>query len=186
MPTTTVFVATACIAINLTLAKVAALVGLPVFLDSVGTFLAVALLPLPAALAVAASTSILGGFVINPFFHFYVGTQLAIALAAWGCLRSGLMNRWPGAILTGLIVAAVAVVTSAPVTVLLFGGVTYGSTTALNAVFIAAGRSVWKSVVSGSAIVESLDKPAAALLAWIALRRLPNHIQRRQVPSRPL
>lgn len=172
------FVAAACVALNLTLAKLASLIALPVFLDSVGTFLAVALLPLPLALGAAALTSALGGFVINPFFHFYVGTQIAIALTIWACMRIGLMREWYGALATGLLVAVVAVLVSAPVTVMLFGGVTYGSTTALNAVLIAAGKSIWTSVVSGSAAVESLDKPAAALLAWVALQRLPRHIVR--------
>jgi energy-coupling factor transport system substrate-specific component len=165
------------VALNLTLAKVAALLALPVFMDTVGDFVAVALLPLPAALAVGALTSVIGGFVVNPFFYFYVGTQLGVVLTVWACLWFGLMKRWYGAIATGFIAAAVAVLASAAPTVMLFGGVTYGSTTALNAIFIAAGENIWTSVISGSALVESLDKPAAALIAWITLNRLPEHLK---------
>lgn len=180
MPTTSLFVAAACVALNLTLAKVAAMLALPVYLDSIGTFIGVALLPLPMALLVAILTSATGGFVVNPFFHFYVGTQIAIALTVWSCMRLGLMKTWYGSLLSGVFVALVAVICSAPVTTILFGGVTYGTTTALNALFIASGQNVLNSVLSGSAIVESIDKPIAALLAWTALSRLPSHVRNSQ------
>jgi energy-coupling factor transport system substrate-specific component len=176
MSTRHLLLATTCVAVNLVLAKIAAMLALPVFLDSGGTFIGAALLPLPWAVGVGALTSLVGGLALNPFFPFYAGTQIAIALTAWACTRAGWMRKPLGAILTGCLVAVVAVVVSAPVTVLMFGGVTYGSTTALNAVFLATGQSIWKSVVSGSAIIESIDKPAAALLAWTVITRLPKRL----------
>lgn len=176
MKTSALLIAATCVAINLVLAKVASMLALPVFLDSAGTFVAAALLPLPTAIGVAALTSLVGGMVLNPFFPFYIGTQVAIAITAWACTRAGWMRSPWMAIATGIIAACVAVIVSAPVTVVLFGGVTYGTTTAFNAIFIAAGQSIWKSVISGSAIIESVDKPAAALLAWTALSRLPKRI----------
>lgn len=171
-----VFVAASCLALNLTLAKVAALLALPVYLDSIGTILGAALLPPVLAISVGVLTSLLGGIVINPYFAAYVGTQLCIALAAVVFVKLGFFEKWWKALLAGLGIAIVAVLVSAPVTVLLFGGVTLSGTTAVNAVLLASGRTLWESVIGGSALVESIDKPSAALLSWLVLQRLPQRL----------
>lgn len=171
------FVAASCLALNLSLAKAAALVSLPVYLDCVGTILAAALLPGWLAIAVAAATSLLGAVVINPYFAAYVGTQIVIASLALLSFRLNLFRSWWTAILAGFLIAACAAIVSAPVTVLLFGGVTLSGTTAINAVLIASGQGIWKSVITGGLFIESLDKPTAALLAWLTLRRLPSSLR---------
>lgn len=170
------FIAAGCIALNLSLAKLASIFSLPVYLDSVGTILSAALLPLPLAILTGVSTSLLGGVIINPYYIPYAGTQLTIALVAWLCARAGWMKRWPSAAGSGVLIALLAVIASAPVTVLLFGGVTLSSTTAINAVLMAAGQNIWKSVIGGSVFIESIDKPAATLLAYLVLKRLPRHL----------
>jgi len=167
------FIAATCIALNLTLAKVANLLALPVYIDSTGTILAAALLPPLVAIAVGICTSLLGAVVISPFWAAYAGTQVAIALIAVMCIRLGLFQRWWSAILAGFVIAITAAIVSAPVTVIVFGGVTVSGTTAINAILMASGRSVWQSVIGGSLLIESIDKPAASLLAWLALRQLP-------------
>ena len=171
------FVAASCLALNLTLAKAAAILSLPVYLDCVGTILAAALVPSIETILVAILTSLLGGVVINPYFAAYAGTQLAIALTALACVRRGLFRSWARSILGGLLIAAVAVIVSAPVTALLFGGVTLSGTTAVNALLLASGRNIWQSVIGGSILIESVDKPAAAILAWYTLSRLPSHLR---------
>lgn len=179
-----VFIAAACLTLNVVLGKIAAMLSLPVYLDSVGTILAAALLPALYAGAVGVSSSLVAGLVINPYYPPYAGTQLAVALVAVFLCRSGAFRRWWTAILSGLLIGLVSVIVSAPVTVLLFGGVTLSGTTAINAVLIASGHSIWKSVIGGSFFIESVDKPAAALLAYLVLRRLPAFLTVR--PSRTL
>jgi energy-coupling factor transport system substrate-specific component len=167
------------LALNLTLAKTAALLALPVYLDSVGTLLAGALLPPAFVVGVAILTSLLGGLVVHPAFPLYAGTQLAIALLALVVARRGLLNRWWTSALAGIGIGMVAALVSAPVTVLAFGGVTLGGATAINVVLMAAGKNIWNAVITGSFFVEMLDKPAAALLAYLALRRLPERLKSR-------
>jgi energy-coupling factor transport system substrate-specific component len=177
MDTRSVFLASGCIALNLSLAKIAALLSLPVYLDSIGTILGAALLPPFYALAIGALTSLLGGVLINPYFAAYVGTQIAVALMAVLCLRWGLLRTWWLSVLAGILIAVVAVSVSAPITVILFGGITLSGTTAINAILLASGRNLWQSVFGGSLLVESLDKPSAALLASLILRRLPAYLK---------
>jgi energy-coupling factor transport system substrate-specific component len=171
-------VASALLALNVGLAKSAALLSLPLFLDSVGTLIGGALLPAPYVVGVAVMTSLLGGLVIHPAFPFYVGTQVVIALLSLLAVRRGLLSKWWSSILVGVAIGIMAAVVSAPVTAVVFGGVTLGGATAINALLLATGRSVWKAVVAGSLFVEMLDKPAAALLAHLAILRLPDRFLR--------
>lgn len=179
----TTFVAASCLALNLSLAKAAAVLSLPVYLDCVGTILAAALLPWWMAIVVAVGTSLLGGIVINPYFAAYAGTQLVIALVSLLAFRWNLFAKWWTAILAGFLIAIAAVFASAPVTAMLFGGVTLSGTTAINAILIASGQSIWKSVITGALFIESIDKPTAALLAWLTLRRLPANLRFKSTAS---
>lgn len=165
--------AASCIALNLVAGKVANVLSLPVYLDSIGTIIGAALLPPWLALIVGLMTSILAWIVIHPAYLFYAGTQLTIAAVALLAMRLDAFERLGTAIAAGIAIAAAAAIVSAPVTVLLFGGITVPGATAINAVLIAAGEGLWKSVIAGSAVVESMDKTAAAIVTWIILRRLP-------------
>ena len=170
-------VAASLVALNLVMSKIAATLSLPVYLDTIGTILAAALLPAWVAALVGVATSALAAAVVHPAFLYYAGTQLAVALVAVGAMRLGAFRSLPKAAVAGIIIAVVAAVVSAPVTVVVFGGVTLGGTTAINVAFMAAGQSIWKAVLSGSLLVEALDKVAACLLATEVLRRLPERLR---------
>jgi energy-coupling factor transport system substrate-specific component len=178
MKTTHIFLAASCLALNLALAKIAALLSLPIYLDSIGTVIAAVLLPSGFTIAVGVLTSLIGGLLVSPYFPAYAGTQIAIALIAIAAARLGLFLRVWKAVLAGFAIAIVASLVSAPVTALLFGGVTLSGTTAVNALLLASGKGIWKSVIGGSLIIESLDKPVACILAFLALRRLPSNLKK--------
>lgn len=169
------------VALNLVMSKVAAALSLPVYLDTIGTIIAAAVLPWWAAVVVGVSTSIGAGVIVHPAFFYYVGTQATIALLAVAFVRMGALRATWTAVLAGFAIAVCAAIVSAPVTVLVFGGVTLGSTTAINAVLMAAGQNIWKSVIGGSLLIESVDKVAACIVASIVLRRLPRSLIARPV-----
>lgn len=177
MKTRLISIAALLLTLNLVLGKVAAALSLPVYLDSVGTILAAALLPPLFAVAVGVSSSLVGGLVINPYFPPYAPVQLVIAITAVLFCRAGCLRRWWTAVLAGFGIGLAAMITAAPITTVLFGGVTLTGTTAINAVFIASGHSILKSVLGGSFLVESVDKPAASLLAFFVLKRLPSFLK---------
>jgi energy-coupling factor transport system substrate-specific component len=161
-----------CIALNVSLAKVANLLALPVTMDAIGTIVAAALLPWPFLLMVAIASSLVAALVIHPAFALYVGTQICMAVAAKLLVRYGGFRTMGLAALSGFGIGIVSAVVSAPVTALVFGGVSVPSLTALNALFLASGSTLWASVIKGSLIVESLDKVFAGIVAWQILRRV--------------
>ena len=166
------------IALNLALGKTAASLSLPIYLDTIGTIIAGAILPWPYAVMVGASTSSVAGVVIHPAFPYYAGTQSVIALLSVGLLKLGAYKRITTSLLAGCCIALTATIVSAPITVLVFGGMTLSGTTAINGLLIASGQTIWKAVLGGSIVIESIDKIAASLLAWVVLKRLPSELLR--------
>jgi len=170
--------AATCLALNVGLGKISSILVLPITFDTVGTILAAVLLRWYAVLAVACLSSVLGSLLIHPAFLFFMGTQIAIALAAMSAVRLSLFSSWWKAALTGFGIGIISAVVSSPVIVVVFGGVAVPNITALNAVFLASGRSLWESVVRGSLIVESIDKTIAGVVVWMILRRMPSRMSR--------
>jgi energy-coupling factor transport system substrate-specific component len=161
-----------CVALNVGLGKVANILGLPLTMDTIGTILAAALLPWYLTVLVGLLSAGAAAIVIHPAFAFYAGTQVAIAVVACALVRAGgFRNLWLAAT-SGLAVGIVSAIVSAPVTAIVFGGVSVPSLTAINAVLLASGTSLWRSVLTGALIVESLDKIFAGILAYHIIRRV--------------
>lgn len=161
------------IGLNLVLAKIAVILSLPVYLDSVATIISVVLLPWYLTLTIAIATSVIGAIVVDPHLIAYVSTQLTVALVAIFCFRVGLLNSWLEALLAGIIIAICAVIISAPVTVLLFEGSTWSSSTAVTATLLNTGKNLWQSVMQGAILIELIDKTTASLLACFILKKFP-------------
>lgn len=166
-----------CIALNVGLNKVAAVLQLPVFMDTVGTVLSGAMVPPGYSILVGIISNLIGGVVTHPSIPFYIGTQVVVALMSIVGYRRGWFDTLPAAIALGLAIGIVSAIVSAPVTVLVFGGVTEPGATALNAVLLAAGHDLWTSVLSGSLVVSSIDKVIAAVIVWALLRRMPERLK---------
>jgi energy-coupling factor transport system substrate-specific component len=167
----------ACIAINVGLSKVAAVLQLPVFMDTVGTILSGAMVPPSYSILVGIVSNLIGGVVTHPAVPFYIGTQVVVSLMSIVGFRRGWFDTLPAAIGLGLAIGIATAIVSAPITVLAFGGVTEPGATALNAVLLAAGYDLWTSVLSGTLVVSSVDKVIAAVIGWALLRRMPDRLK---------
>lgn len=161
------------VAINLTLGKIAATLSLPIYLDTICTIVAATILPWRYSVLVGVGTALLAGLVIHPVYPFYAGNQFVIATLVYFAVQKGIFSSLWKSIALGALLAIVASMTAAPITALLFGGVTLSGVTGINALFMASGNTVWEAVIKGSLIIESLDKICACVIAYYVIRRLP-------------
>jgi energy-coupling factor transport system substrate-specific component len=153
----------ACVALNLAVGTIANLLSLPLALDTIGSLTGAALLPPALAIAVGAITAVLGCTVISPVYPDYIGTQISVVIAALAVVRLIGFDRFWKAIILGVSVAVVTAMVSAPVMVL--------ARTAIDAVPIASGQSIWSAVTIGGLLIEFADKLVVALVAWALVRR---------------
>lgn len=96
----------------------------PFYLDTIGTiFVAVLAGPFAGALTGILTNVILGYFSAG--YAPYWPVPLLIGLVAGICANGGMFKRWWKVVLTGLLIAVTAAVTSALVSARVFGGFTF-------------------------------------------------------------
>ncbi|MFI0459944.1 MAG: hypothetical protein ACH254_20345, partial [Candidatus Thiodiazotropha endolucinida] len=106
----------ACLAANVLVGMVVRKVGLPIYLDTIGTVLATVVLGWRWGLVAAFFPVILGSFLIWPQYFYYPATAIGIVAAVEICYRYKMFTTPLRSSWSGLIVAIVAAILSAPVT----------------------------------------------------------------------
>lgn len=168
------------VALNLALGAVAGALKLPVYLDSVGTILAAALAgPVAGMVTGALSNSVLG-LLANPQMFAFIPVTLVIGALAGVGGWVGAFRSVPRALLAGIVIGVCAALASAPIVILLFGGVTPSGTgivtVALRTVF---GMSLDRAATLAAFSTDVLDKPLSCALVALVLVRLPTRLTAR-------
>ena len=161
------------VAINLAIGFVVNQLGLPLYLDSVGTVLASALAgPVAGVLTGLVSQvvrSLYEGFIWLPFGAVQVLIALLAALAA---ARHGFRSL-PRSLSWGVLVGTAAGLLSAVISYFVFKGVTATGVTAVTILLTRTGLSTAQAVTVSSVGTDLLDKTIVFVLVGAILRALP-------------
>jgi energy-coupling factor transport system substrate-specific component len=161
------------VAINLGIGTVVKALQFPLFLDAIGTLIAVVLLGWQAGVVVGILSCILAGSLLNPFLVYYTGTAIVIALYAHLVARLGGFRQLWSVVLAGAVLGVVATAVSAPVTYFVFGGATGNGSSLVTGLFASMGHQILESILLSGVSIEPIDKGLQCLLAWFALRSIP-------------
>ncbi|MEJ2710144.1 MAG: hypothetical protein P8074_21215 [Anaerolineales bacterium] len=160
------------IAINIVIGQIVVLLKLPVYIDSIGTVL-VAVIAGPWAGALTGTLSnIIWGLVIDPNALPWFPVAMVIGFVAGLLANAGLFKTWWKVVISGLIIAAAAALASAPIAVLLYGGITASGSSFLTAFLLQTGQGLVESVLATNFIFEPIDKIATVLLAYAIIKGL--------------
>jgi energy-coupling factor transport system substrate-specific component len=180
MPTSTVTLLPIAIAINIVAGQINNMVGLPLYLDSIGTVL-VGLLAGPAAgAATGALSNVIWGISISPASLPFSTTQVAIGLLAGLFARWGWTRRVVTGVAAGLATGVVAAFVSGPISAFVFGGANASAGRSLIvAVFQAMGFDTLGASIGQGLTVDPVDKAISFLVAVVILRALPARFSQR-------
>jgi len=163
------------IAINIAIGQIVVLLKLPVFLDSIGTVLVGIICgPWAGALTGALSNTIWGLF--NPDSLPWWPVAFFIGLVAGLCANAGLFKNWWKVILSGFFIALTAAITSTPIAVYLYGGITASGSSFITAYLMQTGQGVLQAVLSTGFLVEPVDKITTAMLAFAIVQGLSKRL----------
>jgi energy-coupling factor transport system substrate-specific component len=87
-------------------------------------------------------------------------------------MRGWYRTIWKAAV-SGFVGELVQVPIGTPIAVLLFGGITTGSSSMVTAFFMATGRGIWESVILGGIFIDGADKVLSAIIAFLIIKALP-------------
>ncbi|MEK7276726.1 MAG: ECF transporter S component [Chloroflexota bacterium] len=160
------------IAINIVIGQIVVLLKLPVYLDSIGTVLVGAIAGPWAGALTGTLSNIIWGLLIDPNALPWFPVAAAIGFVAGWAAHYGLFRVWWKVIIAGLCIAVASTLTSTPIAVYLYGGITASGSSFITAYLLATGQGLWQAVVGTNLLTEPVDKTATALLAYAIIQGL--------------
>jgi len=159
------------VAVNIVGFQIANVLRLPIFLDTIGTILIGVVAGPWVALLAGLITNLING-IFNPTYFPYAFTSMAIGLGVGYLSKAGMFKNIPKTIISGIVITFIAVIVSAPITVLVFGGATGSTGSLLTATFLASGQKIWSAVFASSFIFEIADKVVSVLIVYFIVRKM--------------
>ena len=166
-----------CIGLNFLGSTIALWLRLPIYLDSIGTIFAGALLgPIPGVLT-GLSSSLLSGVTTDIFSLYYSPIQIITGLLAGLILPSklqnqGLINRLP-LFLWALVLSLPGTIISSIITIKLFGGITSSGSSMIVQLLYGLGLNQSASVVLVQTATDYLDRLLSVIAVALAVSALP-------------
>lgn len=166
----------ATIAINLVVGGLVNAMGLPLYLDSIGTILATVLAGPAVGILVGAIGQVLFGLINGyqwiPFglIQVVIAVLAGVAASQAGFRSTGRTVGW------GLLTGAAAGLLSSVISYLLFKGVTATGTTAVVTLLRQLGFSLPAAVTASSLALDLVDKAVAFIAVGALVRSLPNRV----------
>lgn len=166
------------IAINIVMGQLVGSLGLPIYLDSIGTVL-VGVLVGPFAGAATGGLANIIWSLFNPVAMPFAVVAIVIGLLAGTFARLGWFKRFYFVPIAGLVTGVVAAVMSSPLSAFIFNGVTGSGTDAFVAAFRAAGNSILGAATLQGLISDPLDKLLTFTIAYLIIVALPKRLRSR-------
>lgn len=161
------------IAINVVGGSIAKALQLPLFLDAIGTLMVGIIAGPWVGAATGLIHNVVLGLIMNPMMIPYAIVNMAFGLVAGFLARAGWFENPARVFFAGLIIVGVAVLTSVPINVFLFGGTAHGAAGLLTGYLIAIGTGIWKAVFAVSFLRELADKLISVYAAFGIYKALP-------------
>ena len=179
LPTATIAMVPVAIALNIVVGQIVAVLGLPVYLDSIGTVLVSALAGPAAGVVTGILTNVIWGLTLSPIALPFAVVQVIIGVMAGYAARLGMFRLFYLAPIAGLVTGIVAAVISAPIAAFIFGGATSGGTGALVGAFQAMGQSLLGATTLQGLLSDPLDKAITFTIVVLILAALPSRFRQR-------
>lgn len=166
------------VAINLVGGQVAGKLGLPIFMDSIGTAIVAAIMgPFVGAvsgLLYNVISALIGGNMLSVLFGL---CNIATAFIVGFMARAGKFQTVAHIVVATILVALANAILGAPIAVVVYGGIQGGGVDLVVAGFLAAGQDIASAAFLARIPTNLVDKGIACVIAWLILMRLPENMR---------
>lgn len=160
------------VAVNFVGGQLASLLKLPMYLDTIGTIFTAMLCGPWVGATTGVLTNVVTG-IANPVNFAFIPVNLLVGLVTGYLARKQMFSIWWKWILSMLIMAAVSIISAAPIVVFVYGGVTGGGTSIITAAAMAAGANIWAAFLGTEGIFTVLDRIISFVLCWMVIKVIP-------------
>ena len=167
-----------CAAINIVGGFLALTLKLPIYLDTIGTFLAAFAFGPIAGIITGMASSLINGLTYDIYSLYFMPTQLIVGFAAGYFYKRGFFKGKK--IVLGIIaVTVLGSIMSSIISAYVFGGITSSGSAFIVMYLKEAGIGIVKSVFSTQVITDLIDKTIAVALVISIINIMPMEIKNR-------
>ena len=164
------------VVINIVGAFVATSLKLPIFIDTIGTFLSAFLFGPVGGMLTGMVTSLINGLTFDPYSLYFIPVQAIIGLMAGICYKKNLFKG--KFLILGIIITTVmGSIVASLISAFVFGGITSSGTSFIVMYLKEAGVNIVTSVFSTQILFDLIDKGITVLLVLTILKALPANIK---------
>lgn len=164
------------VVINIVGAFVAATLKLPIFIDTIGTFLSAFLFGPISGMLTGIVTALINGLTFDPYSLYFMPVQLVIGIVAGVCYKKNLF-KGKYLVLGILITTVIGSIVASIISAFVFGGITSSGTSFIVMYLKEAGVNIVTSIFSTQIIFDLVDKAITVLLVLSLIKSLPNNIK---------
>lgn len=164
------------VVINIVGAFIATILKLPIFIDTIGTFLSAFLFGTVGGMLTGMVTSLINGLTFDPYSLYFIPVQAIIGLMAGICYKKNLFKG--KFLILGIIITTVmGSIVASLISAFVFGGITSSGTSFIVMYLKEAGVNIVTSVFSTQILFDLIDKGITVLLVLTILKALPANIK---------
>ena len=130
------------VAVNFVGGQLASILKLPMYLDTIGTIFAAMLCGPWVGAVTGGLTNVVTG-IANPVNFAFIPVNVIAGLVTGFLARKQMFSVWWKWLISMFVMAWGSIIVSAPIVVLVYGGVTGGGTSIITAAAMAAGANIW-------------------------------------------
>lgn len=160
------------VAVNFVGGQLAALLKLPMYLDTIGTIFSAMLCGPWVGAATGLLTNVLTG-IANPVNFAFIPVNVALGLLTGYLARRNMFNNWWKWVISMILMGLVSIIVAAPIVVYVFGGVTGSGTSIITATAVAAGANIWSAVLGTEGVFTVLDRIISYFISYAVLKVIP-------------
>lgn len=161
------------IGINLVGRFFVTVLGLPLFLDAIGTTVAAFLAGPWVAAVVGLMTNLVIGLTLEATSIPFGLVNAAIGIVAGLLAARGYLKSVGKVVILILALTVTTIITATPIVVLVFGGVQGSGVDAITGFLLASGQQLLSSVIGQQLLVQPADKLITVLLALALVKGVP-------------
>ncbi|GMQ74629.1 ECF transporter S component [Tetragenococcus halophilus] len=161
------------VALNFVTSQVVQVLRIPIHLDTVGTII-VSMIAGPWVGATTGLTTNLVTSLTNPTSIFFAPVSISVGIIIGFSSKYRLFNNIIKTILLGFIIALTSVIIGSFISVIVFGGATGKSIDAVTGLLLVTTQDIWKSVLSSSLLINSIDKILSVLIGYFMVKKMSN------------
>ena len=164
------------VVLNIIGAFIAVALKLPIFIDTIGTFLSAFLFGPVGGMLTGMVTLLINGLTFDPYSLYFIPVQVIIGLMAGICYKRNLF-KGKFLILGITITTVMGSLMASLISAFVFGGITSSGTSFIVMYLKEAGVNIVASIFSTQILFDLVDKGITVLLVLTILKAVPTNIK---------